>query len=80
MFITISILIISIIIVLIELPKLKKGGTKLTWIFSILLLMGTSLNIAISLEASIISPLDPIIYIFQPISDFLKENLLNKNN
>ena len=80
MFITISILIISIIIVIIELPKLKKGGTKLTWIFSILLLMGTSLNIAISLEASIISPLDPIIYIFQPISDFLKENLLNKNN
>lgn len=78
MFITIGILIISIVIVLIELPKLKKGDAKLTWIFLFLLVIGAVLNIAISLNVSMISPLDPIIYIFQPISDFLMENLLNK--
>lgn len=78
MFITLGILIISIVIVLIELPKLKKDDTKSTWIFLFLLVIGAALNIAISLNVSMISPLDPIIYIFQPISDFLMENLLNK--
>jgi len=78
MFITLGILIISIVIVLIELPKLKKGDTKLTWTFLFLLVIGAVLNIAISLNILLISPLDPIIYIFQPISDFLMENLLNK--
>lgn len=78
MFITLGILIISIVIVLIELPKLKKGDAKLTWIFLFLLVIGAVLNITISLNVSMISPLDPIIYIFQPISDFLMENLLNK--
>lgn len=78
MFITLGILIMSIVIVLIELPKLKKGDAKLTWIFLFLLVIGAVLNITISLKVSLISPLDPIIYIFQPISDFLMENLLNK--
>lgn len=78
MFIILGILIISIVIVLIELPKLKKGDAKLTWIFLFLLVIGAVLNITISLKVSLISPLDPIIYIFQPISDFLMENLLNK--
>lgn len=78
MFIILGILIMSIVIVLIELPKLKKGDAKLTWIFLFLLVIGAVLNITISLKVSLISPLDPIIYIFQPISDFLMENLLNK--
>lgn len=78
MFITLGILIISIAIALIELPKLKKGGAKLAGLFLFLLVLGAVLNIAISLNVSMISPLDPIIYIFQPISDFLMENLLNK--
>ncbi|MGE7023722.1 hypothetical protein [Solibacillus cecembensis] len=80
MLITLGIFMISIVIILIELPKLKKGGTKLTLTFSILLIIGTSLNIAIGLNFFIISPLDAIIYFFQPISDFLIETLLNKNN
>lgn len=80
MFIALGILIISIVIVVIELPKLKKGGTKLIWTFSILLFMGTFLNIAVVFNALIISPLEPIMYIFQPISNLLKETLLNKNN
>lgn len=80
MFITLGIFIISVAIILIELPKLKIGGKKLTWAFSILLVMGTALNIAISLNVLIASPLDAIMYIFQPVSDILKETLLNKNN
>ncbi len=80
MLIPLGICMISMAIIFFELPKLKKGGTKLTWTFSILLVMGTSLNIAISLNAIIISPLEAIMYIFQPVSDFLKETLLNKKN
>ncbi|ATP40272.1 hypothetical protein CSE16_09565 [Solibacillus sp. R5-41] len=80
MLITLGISIVSIAIIFFELPKLKKGSTKLIWTFSILLVMGTSLNIAINLNAINSSPLDPIMYIFQPISDFLKDTLLNKNN
>ncbi|WP_249660411.1 hypothetical protein VO178_13200 [Lysinibacillus fusiformis] len=80
MLIALGILIISIAVVVIELPKLKKGGSKLTWAFSILLVIGTSLNIAISLNVFIVSPLDAIMYIFEPISNFLIESLLNKNN
>lgn len=78
MLISLVILMISITIVLMELPKLKKGDAQLTGIFLFLLVLGAALNIAISLNVPIISPLDPIIYIFQPISDFLMENLLNK--
>lgn len=78
MLISLVILMISITIVLIELPKLKKSDAQLTGIFWFLLVLGAALNIAISLNVLIISPLDPIIYIFQPISDFLMENLLNK--
>ncbi len=80
MFITLGIFIISVAIILIELPKLKIGSKKLTWAFSILLVIGTSLNIAISLNVFIVSPLDAIMYIFEPISNFLIESLLNKNN
>ena len=80
MLISLGIFFISVVIIIIEFPKLKKGGTKLIWTFSILLVMGTSLNIAIGINTLTVSPLDAIIYIFQPISDFLKETLLNKNN
>ena len=78
MFIALGILVITLVIVLIERPKLKKEGKKLVWTFSIFLVIGTSLNIAISLQTFIPSPLDAIMYIFHPISDFLKEALLNK--
>ncbi|OEC01988.1 hypothetical protein GY31_11500 [Lysinibacillus sphaericus] len=78
MFIALGILAIALAIVLVERPKLKKEGKKLIWTFSILLVIGTSLNIAISYNAIKSSPLDPIMYIFHPISDFLKEALLNK--
>ncbi|WP_313894151.1 hypothetical protein [Psychrobacillus sp.] len=76
MFITLCVLIIAFLIVLIELPKLKQGGTKLIWTFSIVLVFGISLNIAVGLDALIVSPLDAIMYIFQPVSDFLKTTLL----
>ncbi|MGN4126870.1 hypothetical protein ACMGD3_17955 [Lysinibacillus sphaericus] len=76
MFIILGILIISAFIIYVELPSLKKGGAKTIWAFSILLIMGLTLNMAIILNATIISPLDVIIYIFQPISDFLKTTLL----
>lgn len=78
MFIALGILVISLAIVLVERPKLKKEGKKTSLDISIFLVIGTSLNIAISLQTFIPSPLDAIMYIFHPISDFLKEALLNK--
>lgn len=71
-----GILIISAFIIYFEIPSLKKGGTKTIWAFSLLMSIGVALNIAIYFNVSMISPLDVIIYIFQPISDFLKTTLL----
>ncbi|MGY3188278.1 hypothetical protein [Lysinibacillus sp. TE18511] len=72
------ILIITACIIFFELPNLKKGDTKTIWTFSLLLTIGVVLNIAISLKAIQFSPLDIIMYIFHPVSDFLKTTLLKK--
>ncbi|WP_431028322.1 hypothetical protein [Lysinibacillus sp. LZ02] len=73
MFITLGILIISGFIIYMILPKLLKDGDRKTiWVFSLLLFIGTALNMALSLNVKIPSPLDVIIVIFKPISEFLK--------
>ncbi|WP_332647512.1 hypothetical protein [Lysinibacillus sp. 54212] len=73
MFIALGILIISGVIVYTILPKLIKDGDRKTiWTFSLLLIVGTALNIALSLNVKINNPLDVIIVFFKPISEFLK--------
>ncbi|MGE7926633.1 hypothetical protein [Lysinibacillus xylanilyticus] len=72
MIMTIFILIISVVIAFVFIPKLKKNKeTKTIVIFSIFLLIGAALNIAVSLRVKIPSPLDLITYIFSPIKDLI---------
>jgi len=72
MIMTIFILIISAIIAFAFIPTFKKNKeTKTIVIFSIFLLLGTALNIAILLKVKIPSPLDLITYIFSPIKDYI---------
>ncbi|MFB7155798.1 MULTISPECIES: hypothetical protein [unclassified Lysinibacillus] len=72
MIMTIFILIISASIAFAFIPTLKKNKeTKTIVIFSIFLLLGAALNIAVSLRLKIPSPLDLITFIFSPIKDLI---------
>ncbi|MGY4795974.1 hypothetical protein MHB40_12960 [Lysinibacillus sp. FSL K6-0057] len=72
MVLAVAILIISIIVALLFIPKFKKQQDKKTIIvFSFLLLIGTALNMAIALKVHIPSPLDLITFIFTPIKDYI---------
>ncbi|GAB0167788.1 hypothetical protein LSPCS325_12250 [Lysinibacillus sp. CTST325] len=72
MIMTIFILIISAVIAFAFIPTLKKNKeTKTIVIFSIFLLIGAALNIAVSLKIKIPSPLDLITFIFSPIKDLI---------
>ena len=77
MFSALGILIICVVIMFLIIPKLKREKeTKTIWVFSILMIIGTALNIAIILNVKIPSPLNIIIIILKPISEFLKMTLL----
>lgn len=72
MFISITILIVSIIIAYIIIPPLmQKGEKKSIVVFTIILTIGAILNIAISLKMNVPSPFDFITFIFMPIRKFL---------
>lgn len=72
MVLAVAILIISVIVAIIFIPKLKKQqDTKSIVVFSILLLIGTALNMGIALRIHIPSPLDLITFIFTPIRDYI---------
>ncbi|MBK3493761.1 hypothetical protein JFL43_02575 [Viridibacillus sp. YIM B01967] len=73
---TIGILVISTAISLFEMPNLLKNNkTKELWVFIILLLIGTSLSIALCLKVNLPNPLDWITFIFKPFSDFIMTTL-----
>lgn len=77
MFSVLGILIISVVICFSILPKLiREKETKTIWFFSIFMFIGTALNIAVILNIKIPNPLNIIIIIFKPISEFLKMTLL----
>ncbi|WP_341302801.1 hypothetical protein MHB44_10980 [Lysinibacillus sp. FSL H8-0500] len=72
MILAIAIIILSIIIALLSVPTLKKlQDTKTIVVFSILLLIGTALNIGIALKINIPSPLDVITFILTPIKEYI---------
>ncbi|WP_419873674.1 hypothetical protein [Candidatus Pristimantibacillus sp. PTI5] len=59
-------------IALIEVPPLLKAKLKRElWLFSVLLVLGTGLSIAKSLQFPIPNPLDLLFIIFKPFSDLL---------
>jgi hypothetical protein len=67
-----GIIVTASFIVMIEVPPLLKSKSKRElWLFSILLLLGTVLSIAKSLQLAIPNLLDLLWIIFQPFSDWL---------
>lgn len=72
MFISMIVILVSLMIAYIMIPTLlKKGEKKTIFAFSILLFIGAILNIAIGLKINIPSPLDFITFIFTPIRKML---------
>ncbi|MGE7093740.1 hypothetical protein ACQKII_20255 [Lysinibacillus sp. NPDC048646] len=72
MFITLAILIIAALIAYFVIPPLKKKReTKTIVVFSIFLVVGTALNIALGLNINVPSPLDLISLIFKPIRELI---------
>ncbi len=72
MFISMIVILVSLMIAYLMIPPLlKKGEKKTIFAFSILLFIGAILNIAIGLKINIPSPLDFITFIFTPIRKML---------
>ncbi len=69
---TIGILVTVALIIAIDVPTLLRGKLKKElWIFSVLLLFGTTIGIAKALHLGLPNPLDWIIYIYNPVSQLL---------
>lgn len=67
------VLIATALIIIIEVPSLlRKQLRKELWMFSILLLIGTGLSIAQSLQVDIPNPLDLLTIVYKPINDVVK--------
>ena len=72
MWMILLILLISLVIVAIEAPFLKRNGLKKEhFVFGCLLLLGTGLCIAEAVEANIPNPLDWITFVYWPFSDLI---------
>jgi hypothetical protein len=69
-----GILVIAAFIIAIEVPSLL-GKKKDLWVFSLLLLSGTSLSIAQALHANIPNPLDWMSAVYQPFSNWITSTL-----
>ncbi|MGO0063242.1 hypothetical protein ACTID9_24990 [Brevibacillus fluminis] len=68
----VGILIAILVICFIEVPSLlKKKQRRELWTFSVLLLIGTGLNIALALHIELPNPLDWIIAVYKPVSDMV---------
>ncbi|MET3292762.1 UNVERIFIED_CONTAM: putative membrane protein YczE [Brevibacillus sp. OAP136] len=67
-----GILIVILIICLLEVPSLlKKKQRRELLAFSVLLLVGTGLNIALALHIELPNPMDWIIAVYKPVSDMV---------
>ncbi|RNB85964.1 hypothetical protein EDM56_18375 [Brevibacillus fluminis] len=67
-----GILIVILIICLLEVPSLlKKKQRRELLAFSVLLLVGTGLNIALAMHIELPNPMDWIIAVYKPVSDMV---------
>ncbi len=72
MWVVAGILAVTIAIIIIEVPSLRRRQLrKELWVFSIMLLFGVGLSIAKSLQVKIPNPVDWIIVVYKPLSDAL---------
>ncbi|WP_107838892.1 hypothetical protein [Metasolibacillus meyeri] len=73
MVMSIVIVIIVILIICSQWAKLRDNKEPVTtWLFFILLTLGTALAITISFRIDVPSPLDVVTFIFQPISNAIQ--------
>lgn len=71
-----GILAVTAVIAMLEVPSLwKQKFVKELWVFSILLLIGAGLSLALSMHVTLPSPLDFLTWIYKPISDLFKKFL-----
>ncbi|WP_409342927.1 hypothetical protein [Paenibacillus sp. MBLB4367] len=71
-----GIVVVTAAIAIIEGPSLwKKKWKKELFVFSVMLLSGTALSIALILHIDIPNPLDLIVYLYKPLSDSLLKML-----
>lgn len=69
---SLAILVLAIIIALFELPSLwKKKMLKECLLFSLLLIIGTSLSVALAWGVHLPNPIDWIAAVFQPVADWI---------
>lgn len=67
-----GVLVVCLVIIMIEVPPMRKNGLKKELgLFSVLLLIGACLSIGASLHLPIPNPLDGLSYIFKPTSDII---------
>lgn len=69
-----GILLVALLLVAIDVPYLIKKKKEL-WVFSLLLLLGTGLSIAMALHVVISNPLDWIAAVYQPLSNWITSAL-----
>lgn len=68
----IGILLAILVICIVEVPRLiRKKQRRELWAFSIFLLIGTILNIALALHVRLPNPLDWIMAFYKPVSDLI---------
>ncbi|GED71123.1 hypothetical protein BRE01_48250 [Brevibacillus reuszeri] len=67
-----GIVLAAVVITLFEVPLLLKSHLKKElWIFSFLLLLGVGISIAHSLHVKVPNPIDGIIQLYKPVSDYI---------
>ncbi|WP_208591131.1 hypothetical protein [Gracilibacillus suaedae] len=72
MWVIIVVFLIGFILILLEVPSIwRREEKKELLVFSILLVIGIGLNVAKELNWNILNPLDVLIFIYKPISDFV---------
>ncbi|WP_221566596.1 hypothetical protein [Alkalihalobacillus sp. TS-13] len=72
MWVITGVLLVAILITIIEVPPLwKKRQRKELWVFSVLLVFGIGLSIAVGLDLNVPNPFDWIAVIFKPLTDLM---------
>ncbi|CAM4320442.1 hypothetical protein L1N85_15360 [Paenibacillus alkaliterrae] len=72
MVVIVGILAAAIVMIMLEVPTLRKQKMKKElWVFSILMLVAVGLSIAMGLQIDIPNPVDGITMLYKPFSDFV---------
>jgi len=75
-FVIIGILILSIVVSIVEIPRLRKQNQKKElWVFSFLLLLAVGMGVSVTLHVNLPNPFDTITAIYKPLNDVIQSVL-----